>query len=568
MKHLVKLLLTMQLCFIGYLSEAQLSLQPLNGPAVIFSPRIGYDIPFFNNNTPYIDYKGGLEFGASLDYYWSWFGMGFDYDYIKNKTHSTYPTANIYNPSLITNFSLTEGKITRSFYGLGPDFMWAHPANRFMIELNTRTGLGNIKGGRVLLYDAVAGDVLNFHAGYNVKNKFATKAQTRFTYFFNNYIGINAGVYYIRHFGTSELTEMGVSSAYQPLTSPQSGINIFDGKLQTREYCNCDVSSVGFFGGITFKIPITEKEECSTCCKTYALAVTARDKYTGQLLANTDVVVKKSDGSVVATGTTNSYGVVVFDPIKPDNYTIEGKLYEVALEPTSTRKEEFVHGETLQKEILYTNQDFILEGTAVICNTSTGLSGVKVTLKNTTLGEQKSTMTDQNGKYILHVQQNRIYSIYGQKLKYFSQTETINTSDFNRNTTLFVKLEICLEEADCGASLALKNIHYDLDKYYIRDDAKPELEKVAQFMFDNPDVKVELSSHTDSRASTEYNQTLSQNRANAAIDYLVTMGVSRDRLIGIGYGETRLLNGCADGVNCTEAQHQINRRTEIKVICN
>jgi outer membrane protein OmpA-like peptidoglycan-associated protein len=150
---------------------------------------------------------------------------------------------------------------------------------------------------------------------------------------------------------------------------------------------------------------------------------------------------------------------------------------------------------------------------------------------------------------------------------YFSQTETINTKDFDRNTTLFVKLEVCMEKVDCGEALALKNIHYDLDKYFIRNDAKPELNRLVQFMVDNPQVSVELSSHTDSRSSHEYNQTLSQNRANAAVDYLVSQGVSRSRLTGVGYGETRLLNRCADGVECTKAEHQRNRRTEMKVIC-
>jgi len=77
-----------------------------------------------------------------------------------------------------------------------------------------------------------------------------------------------------------------------------------------------------------------------------------------------------------------------------------------------------------------------------------------------------------------------------------------------------------------------------------------------------------VSSHTDSRGSDGYNQTLSQNRANAAVDYVVSQGIARSRIYGTGYGETRLLNTCADGVSCSEAQHQMNRRTEMKVICN
>jgi len=81
-----------------------------------------------------------------------------------------------------------------------------------------------------------------------------------------------------------------------------------------------------------------------------------------------------------------------------------------------------------------------------------------------------------------------------------------------------------MEKTDCGKAITLKNIHYDLDKYFIREDAKPELNKLAQFMKDNPEVKVELASHTDSRASDSYNMTLSQNRANAAVEYFGCTG--------------------------------------------
>ena len=156
----------------------------------------------------------------------------------------------------------------------------------------------------------------------------------------------------------------------------------------------------------------------------------------------------------------------------------------------------------------------------------------------------------------------------GKKDKYFSQTVTINPAEYDRSTTLFVKLEICLEEAECGKAITLNNILYDLDKYDIRPDARPELNRLAQFMKDNPGIRVEVSSHTDSRASDSYNQTLSQNRANAAVDYVVSQGVSRSKITGKGYGESRLLNECADGVSCSETKHQINRRTEMKVICN
>ena len=130
-----------------------------------------------------------------------------------------------------------------------------------------------------------------------------------------------------------------------------------------------------------------------------------------------------------------------------------------------------------------------------------------------------------------------------------------------------MKLEICAEETDCDKAINLKNILFDLDKFVIRADAKKELNKLVRFMQDNPLVSVELGSHTDSRGSAKYNQTLSQKRANASVAYIVSEGIEKSRIAGKGYGESKLLNECADGVECSEAQHQLNRRTEFKVIC-
>ena len=113
--------------------------------------------------------------------------------------------------------------------------------------------------------------------------------------------------------------------------------------------------------------------------------------------------------------------------------------------------------------------------------------------------------------------------------------------------------------------LILKTIYYDLDKSAIRPDAALELDKLALLLNQNSSLKIEIASYTDSRASSEYNLTLSQRRAKAAMDYLVEKGISAYRLTIKWYGKTNLVNNCADGVNCTEAEHQMNRRTEFKI---
>jgi len=117
-----------------------------------------------------------------------------------------------------------------------------------------------------------------------------------------------------------------------------------------------------------------------------------------------------------------------------------------------------------------------------------------------------------------------------------------------------------------GHKFVLGNIYYNFDKHDIRPDAAAELDQLVRTMRDNPTLRIELSSHTDSRGASWYNDQLSQRRAQAAVDYIVSQGIARDRLVAKGYGESRLVNHCADGVPCTPEEHQANRRTEVEVI--
>ncbi len=90
--------------------------------------------------------------------------------------------------------------------------------------------------------------------------------------------------------------------------------------------------------------------------------------------------------------------------------------------------------------------------------------------------------------------------------------------------------------------------------------------KLVDLLKSNGNVKIELSSHTDSRGKAEYNLELSKKRALQAKKFMITHGISPTRILTRGYGETKLRNHCADGIQCTESEHIYNRRTEIKVI--
>jgi outer membrane protein OmpA-like peptidoglycan-associated protein len=141
---------------------------------------------------------------------------------------------------------------------------------------------------------------------------------------------------------------------------------------------------------------------------------------------------------------------------------------------------------------------------------------------------------------------------------------TDNLTDQNKTGTLGAN--ISLKKITMDESIKIDNIYYDLGKYNIREDAKYELDKLISILNDNAHISIELSSHTDSRGEANTNLTLSQKRAEAAAQYMISEGVATSRIKAKGYGERTLINNCKDGVNCPENNHQENRRTEFKVI--
>ncbi len=542
------------------------------------SPRVGYDfLTMYDNSTPYIDYKGGLNYGISADYYWSWYGLGIDVDYITNQPKSTYPTENLYTNKgiLLDKFSLTEDKINRLFYGIGPDFRFQNVNKNFSVELNTRIGFANIKGGKVLLKGNSATKILkpkllNFFADYDVKNTLSFKGQLRFNYFFTDNLGVNLGVYYMNHFKTQnqkDATEK-YSASYIPFEELK-GQNVLSAKTENmyiEEPCNCGISSVGASLGLVYRFGTSRR--IKTDNYTQEIIITTKDKFTDKALPNTDVVLTDLKGNIVKTATTNSFGIVNFKGLKQDDYLVKAKLNEIDLSNSNITKDEFKNAEKTKSEIkkvlLYTDENFILKGQVLECNSTNGIENVEVILKNKTVG-QKMTTSNLKGNFKFHLKQKSAYTLRGHKQGYFSNEITVKTSDFNRKETLFIDFEMCVDP--CGKAIELENINFDLNKSEILPKAKTDLDYVVKLMKSNPKIKVEMSSHTDSRASHKYNQELSLKRAKATVDYLVSKGISRGRLISRGAGETELLNHCSDNVKCSEKEHAINRRTEFKIVC-
>jgi outer membrane protein OmpA-like peptidoglycan-associated protein len=167
--------------------------------------------------------------------------------------------------------------------------------------------------------------------------------------------------------------------------------------------------------------------------------------------------------------------------------------------------------------------------------------------------------SDSTGSYCTEVDPNTDYTILGKKTSYMDDCAGLQIPEEAVNPN-----ELVLAPYEVDQVFRLENIYYDLDKWYIRPDAEPPLDNLVKIMKEHP-ITIELSSHTDCRASDEYNLDLSQKRAESAVRYLVLNGINSARMTAKGYGETRLVNHCADGVDCTEEEHQMNRRTEFRV---
>lgn len=191
------------------------------------------------------------------------------------------------------------------------------------------------------------------------------------------------------------------------------------------------------------------------------------------------------------------------------------------------------------------------------------MEGVIVTLRNECDGSIQQVVTGPDGKYEFDVVAGCDYTLEAQKDSYGTsgnKIRKIKAGEVPEYLSADLKM---FEEGDV---ITLENIYYNLNSAMIRSDAGKELNKLAALMKKYPGMRIELRSHTDSRGSAESNRSLSDRRAKCAVAYLKKKGIRASRLVAKGYGESELVNECADGVTCTEEQHQQNRRTEFKIL--
>ncbi len=195
-------------------------------------------------------------------------------------------------------------------------------------------------------------------------------------------------------------------------------------------------------------------------------------------------------------------------------------------------------------------------------NIEVPLSQVRVVVSQKDATDSTVIISDEKGEYFMDAYKGTNYTLLGTRQGYLTQEAVTSIPETAGDT---VQVAMLFDKNEVDRVIVLENIYYDLDKWDIREDAARELDKLATVLQNNPEIKIEMSSHTDSRESQNYNQVLSDKRAKAAVDYLVTKGIDQSRLTAKGYGKTKLVNNCGENVECPEEAHQQNRRTEFKI---
>lgn len=194
------------------------------------------------------------------------------------------------------------------------------------------------------------------------------------------------------------------------------------------------------------------------------------------------------------------------------------------------------------------------------------IDSADIEIYNLTNNTKETVMTDRTGRYKVRLGINSKFMIKAKKAMYFTITGPAEVDVTGKKKSENFTANFVLDQIIIEKPIVLENIYYDLDKWFIRPDAALELDRLVQVLNDNPKLHIELSSHTDSRAGDQYNLVLSDKRAKAAVQYIISKGIDAKRMKWKGYGESKLVNRCTNGVQCTEEEHQQNRRTEFKAI--
>ncbi len=296
---------------------------------------------------------------------------------------------------------------------------------------------------------------------------------------------------------------------------------------------------------------------------------------TGKVLADVTVTLTNLTDKTIVTTQSDANGAFQFNVDSDQEFELLGQK-EKYFEGKNTAHTKLIDDEVFANLTLEKDPGISLYALITDKKTSQSLDSVKMTITDNMTGLTETFLTGPTGDYRKAVADKKLsergsYNFTLEREGYLSKTLTYNiVFDKEGTYNVHADLDISLEKIEVGEDLSkiidIKPIYFDVNKSEIRPDAAVELDKIVKVMNENPNMMVELGSHTDSRGSATSNASLSERRAQASAAYIKARITNPERITGKGYGETRLFNECSDGVECSKEKHQENRRTEFIIV--
>ncbi|HSQ46623.1 MAG TPA: OmpA family protein, partial [Lutibacter sp.] len=292
------------------------------------------------------------------------------------------------------------------------------------------------------------------------------------------------------------------------------------------------------------------------------IVISVYDEATGLPLSNMEVTLS-GPSNQQQKAFTDAKGKAIFSSITPSDYGVSGLLNQISSSSQNIEKSAF---ETVENQInislTHNDPQFTLQGVVINKTQNIPEGNVLVTITNDANQNITSVQSNsENGIFQSQLKAESDFTLVGKKASYMSNIVKVSTKGLNRSATLFVNLELDIEEAKVGQSVVLNNIYFEVGKATINTDFSTDLDKLVQFLKDNNETKLEIQGHTDNTGSLKLNNKLSQTRANSIVDYLVKKGIDSRRISAKGFGPSLPIadNSSAEG-------RAKNRRVVIKVM--
>ncbi len=297
-------------------------------------------------------------------------------------------------------------------------------------------------------------------------------------------------------------------------------------------------------------------------------------------MGGSDIFKSQSDASGKYNNTAENLGAP-FNSACDDNYFRFGKSNEEGYLVSNRAGIFSVRGKTCCYDIFsykYDRRFFLaVKGRVIDDATKEAIFGanINLSLRSSTVTDGDVTIASDSSKgeipYFFNLKPEKLYKVAAAKDGYFASSQVFTTQGLAKSDTQVI--DIYLKKLEKNKAYRLNNIYYDFDKWDLRAESKATLDTLYNILIENPTIIIELSSHTDTRGSDEYNLNLSQKRAESCVNYLINdKGIPKERITAKGYGESKTLDDCTKYSECPQDQsddcpcHQSNRRTEFKII--